>query len=530
MEPSQPTAEAVVVVDGMIADVGTESEVAHWLEGRSHEVVDLAEHTVFPGFIDNHLHPSLAGLLLQMPLCTPDEWHLPTGAVPAVRDRASLLTRLADIVAAHTGDGPIICWGWHGPIHGPLTRQDLDALCPDRPMFAWGRSFHDMVVNTEGLRFAGIDPEATAFPGSGDVAAGYFAETAMMVVGEKLIPFAWNPEKAMSGLGLVFAMMHRGGITTIADQMFFGFAGDADWDLLQAAVAANEPPLRMLLVPAPIRLVHWGAEAFDRIEALPERNTERIRFAKHVKMFADGAFISQAMQLRPPGYVDGHHGEWMTAPEQFFDQQMPYWTAGYTIHIHVNGDLGIDAVLDTVEQMQTAHPRVDHRYTLHHFGISAPDQVCRMKELGVGASVNGYYLNLWGNSFVPGLGHARASEMIRCGSLAREGVRFSLHSDVPMGPCEPLVGAWAIATRRTIEGGVLGEGERVDVDTAMRAITIDAAYAIKMDHEIGSIAVGKRADFTVLDDDPYDVDLDHIADISIWGTVLGGVPYPIDRT
>ena len=114
------------------------------------------------------------------------------------------------------------------------------------------------------------------------------------------------------------------------------------------------------------------------------------------------------------------------------------------------------------------------------------------------------------------------------GSLARAGVPLSLHSDFTMAPAQPLRLAWVAANRITAEGRVAGPGERIELETALRAITLDAARLLRMEDEIGSIEPGKRADFTVLESDPYAVPIERLADIPIWGTVFEGKPYPID--
>ena len=117
--------------------------------------------------------------------------------------------------------------------------------------------------------------------------------------------------------------------------------------------------------------------------------------------------------------------------------------------------------------------------------------------------------------------------MIRLGSLVRNGVKVTLHSDLPMGPVRPLLAVWSVATRKTASGTVRGPEEALTLDQALRAVTVDAAWSLRMDHEIGTIAAGKKADFTILEEDPYEVPLDHVKDIRIWGTVFEGEVYPV---
>ena len=229
------------------------------------------------------------------------------------------------------------------------------------------------------------------------------------------------------------------------------------------------------------------------------------------------------MVLGPPGYIDGHEGAWLTEPDRLVRQIRPFWQEGYDIHIHCNGDVGVGASLDAVETLLHENPRFDHRTTLHHFGISTQAQARRIAALGVTISANGYYLYQFGDRFCDEwLGTERASQMTRLGSAARHGISVSLHSDVPMAPVLPMLAAQAVATRRTREGSVLGLSEALTLDDALRSITIEAAFQLRLDHEVGSLAAGKLADMTVLEDDPYEVGAEGLAGIRIEATIVGG--------
>jgi len=203
------------------------------------------------------------------------------------------------------------------------------------------------------------------------------------------------------------------------------------------------------------------------------------------------------MQLQEPGFIDGHHGEWLMVPEQFEAAARAYWYAGFKIHVHCTGDLGLELALDVLDKLQFERPRFDHRYTIEHMGVSTPEQCRRIARLGAQVSANVYYL-------------------------------YEL-SDFTMAPAQPLNSAWVAVNRISSEGNVMAPAERLTVHQAMRAITIDAAYTIGLENDVGSIRAGKRADFAVLDADPYEVAPESLRDISIWGTVFEGRPFPINR-
>ena len=167
---------------------------------------------------------------------------------------------------------------------------------------------------------------------------------------------------------------------------------------------------------------------------------------------------------------------------------------------------------------------------MHHSGYFTQEQAKRMGELGVTVSAQPYYLYTMGDAYTKvGLGPERAPYMVRAKSLLDNGVKLSLHSDFTMAPAEPLRLAWVMVNRFSASGKVLGPDERITVEQAMRAVTIDAAYAVRMETEIGSITPGKMADFTVLEQDPYEVPAEQLKDIPIWGTVFEGKLFPVNK-
>ena len=244
--------------------------------------------------------------------------------------------------------------------------------------------------------------------------------------------------------------------------------------------------------------------------------------------FADGAIISQLMQMID-GYEDGHDGEWIMEPEDLDAASKVFWDAGYQIHVHVNGDLGLEVLLDVLEKRMRESPRPDARTVIVHFANSTDEQIERIARLGAVVSANPYYVTGFANKYSEvGLGERRAQAMVRLGPVEKAGIPFSLHSDLPMAPSDPLYLAWCAVTRSTNSGEPVRPDLGVSIDGAMRAITIDAAQSWRKEQELGSIAPGKIANFTILDEDPYAVDPMKLKDIAIWGTVFEGRKFPVD--
>jgi predicted amidohydrolase YtcJ len=252
-------------------------------------------------------------------------------------------------------------------------------------------------------------------------------------------------------------------------------------------------------------------------------------FDRQIKFFADGAIISQLMQMKEP-YLDGHKGEWIMEPAQLEERARLFWNAGYQIHIHVNGDLGLEVVLDVIERLMSETPRADHRTVLVHLANSTEEQIGRIARLGAIVSANPYYPVGFADKFGQvGLGPQRADAMVRSASVLKNHLPLSFHSDLPMGPSAPLNFVWCAVNRVTPSGRVAGPEQRIGVDDALRAVTIEAAYSWRQEDRIGSIAPGKIANFTVLEEDPYAVEPMRLKDIPIWGTVFEGALYPVAR-
>ena len=437
------------------------------------------------------------------------------------------MARLGTLSAGWTAtERPQIVWGWHRLWHGDFTRADLDAIAPDKPLLLWHRSYHEIVANSKALALLDLPAEAVAqAAGQIDLERGHFAEMGMAVANRSLAPLTETPEKIAEGLSVFRTLMQRGGVTTAADMIAGSTIGiDVEWAASKAHLQGDAVPFRTLFVAAPFA---WGAELGDgahaKLESLRAQATEQLRWPRAVKTASDGAFISQLMQVGPPGYLDGHEGEWLVPPAYQYGAIERYWKDDWDVYYHVNGDAGLDVVLDVFERLTNEHRRADFRFSLEHFGVSREDQVDRLARLGASVSINGYYLHYFGDKYAEhGLGFSRASQMTRLGSLLRAGVRFAMHSDCPMGPLEPLLAVTTAVTRRSASGRALAPEQAVSVEQALRAVTIDAAWNLRLEDEIGSIAPGKRADFVALDKSPFDVRPARIRNLAVRATVYEG--------
>ena len=507
--------------------------VRPWLDAHPHEVdTTFADKVLFPGFIDPHLHPSLSATLLPMNFITAMEWVLPDRVAQPTTSHEAFLDELRRLDHETPAGEPVFTWGYHDLWHGSMHRDLLDAITTDRPLIVWQRSFHEIFVNSATFRYFEIDEARMDKHPQVDVAAGRFFESGMAVGAAAMSSYIMDPDRFRHGLELTKAAVHQGGHTTIGDLTGSQFDSDTEWAALNEIIGAESTPFRVQMIPMGARSLGDDLGREDPGAWLKQvaahRGSDRLYYRNNVKLFTDGGFYAQLMRLKSPGFIDGHQGEWMIAPEQFESLARGFWNAGCQIHVHCTGDMGFELALEVLAKLQWERPRFDHRFTIEHMGISSPEQVRRLAKLGGLVSANVYYLHELGDAYWKhSIGHERASQMARIGTCVREGIPTALHSDFTMAPAKPLTSAWVAVNRLSESGVVLGPEERVSVHEAMKAITSDAAYVLGMEDRIGTIRAGKSADFTVLDADPYEESPEELKDIPLWGTVFEGMPHPI---
>ena len=420
---------------------------------------------------------------------------------------------------------PLLAWGFD-PIFfaGPrLTQRELDRVSSTRPIAVLHASVHLLNVNSAMLAAAGITGETRVegvVKGEDGQPTGELQEFAAMFSVFRVIDnafFAAGQEEA--GIWNFGRVAQLAGVTTATDLVN---------DLNEAAVAnllkvTANPAFPLRIVPAFRGFDADARKGVETVTRLIKANTNKLRFGL-VKLVIDGSIQGFTARLRWPGYFNGSaNGLWLMPPQQLADILMVYHQAGLQVHIHTNGDEASEVALDAIEQVLSKQPRWDHRHTLQHCQMADASLFQRMANLGVCVNLFSNHVYYWGDAhYTLTLGPDRANRMNAAATAQRFGVHFAIHSDAPITPIGPLFTAWCAVNRRTASGRVLGDGERISIADALHAITLGAAYTLKLDHEIGSIEVGKRADFAGLEQDPLMAPPDALKDVPVWGTVLGG--------
>ena len=534
MDPGRPTAEAIAVRDGRIVSVGTRESMQPWLKANPHAFDDrFSEQVLMPGFVDPHTHLRWAAAATALSYVGPVV--SPTGQ-PAQRTRGDVLNHLRALDASLPAGQPLFAWGFDPAYQdGHLHRDELDLVSAQRPIWVLAYAVHYAYVNSPMLDALGAT-ESITIHGVGRYPDGRLDGT---FVEMEAVRFAQAPfshiindrETSRRGLRALAQTAQRAGVTTTADMGLGVQNFEEELEDHLEIVNTDDFPLRMVMTTAEIAMnATHGSEAAEFVAQLQGRSTDKLSF-RGVKMWLDGSYQAMSLRVKYPGYIDGSNGLRGDVPwNELVDRMLPYWKMGIPIHAHANGDEAIDAALDTLEELQHRCPRFNHRFTIEHYLISDTSQARRLAELGGLASVLVQYVHHRSQiQNLQGLGPDRAESTARLGSLMREGVTFGLHSDFAFAllPLSPLEAAWTAVTRLAADGvTVQAPGERIPLGRALRAITIDAAYLIGMDHEVGSLEVGKFADFAVLDRDPFGAAGDDLRDVQVLGTVLGGTHFP----
>ncbi|MFH0519443.1 amidohydrolase [Streptomyces sp. M41] len=523
LTPEGRTATAVAVTGDRVTAVGREE--VHELAGPRTEVVDLAGRLLLPGFQDAHVHPVPAGLeLTQCDL---------TGA----RTAEATLAAVRAYADAHPAREWITGGGWSMEAFegGTPTKELLDKVVPDRPVYLPNRDHHGAWVNSRALALAGITRD-TPDPADGRIdrdasgePSGTLQEGAMQLVG-RLTPPA-TPADRLAALLHAQRHLHALGITAWQDALVGDFLGMDDPAQAYLA-AAREGSLTARVVGA----LWWDRErGAEQIPELVERRAAlthgRFR-AGSVKLMLDGVAETGTAALLDP-YLDKCGCATANRGTSFIDAtRLPGYVTeldalGFQCHFHALGDRAVRDALDAVEAARAANGPSDTRPHLAHLQVVQPTDVPRFARLGAVANIQ----PLWAahepqmdELTIPFLGPERAAWQYPFGALLRSGARLAAGSDWPVSSPDPLHGIH-VAVNRVAPGEgdapVFLPGERIGLVEALTAYTAGSAYVNHLD-DTGEIRAGALADLVVLDRDPFDAPAEEIAQTRVAVTYVGG--------
>lgn len=522
VNPDQPWAEAVAVSDGRIVFVGS-GDGARAFVGAGTEVTDLQGQMLLPGFHDSHTHILIGD-------ATDEECNLlRIDSVAAVEAKLRECTTLDGFGE----DKWIIGSGWSDWLWSKSepNKAILDELFPDRPVYLGSSFGHNAWVNSRALELAGIHAESRAGPDGIIVrdpetgeATGALHDAANQIV-QKVMP-TFTVEYEKKRVRTAIDMAHRFGVTAIIEP-------GLDAGLFEPVLALYDSGKLDLRVVASVSPINWQPGAFDDgvFEFLEQREQWRRPNidVDSVKIYIDGVPETGTGALLEP-YDDASLG---VGPRFYTQEKLnEYFTRfdalGLQIHVHATGDAGIRMVLDGFEAMRAANGVSDNRHHMTHLQLIHPDDVPRFAQMDIGAT----FQTLWAypdpaaiELDIPMLGEERTNQMYPIGSVHRAGGRINGGSDYFVTSMNPLLAIEVGLTRQspyTNGDDILNADERVDLATMLEAYTINGAYTMKLEQEQGSIEVGKRADFAVLNQNLFKIDPYAISDAYVTMTVFDG--------
>ncbi len=523
MDPDSKIAEAVSVRDGVIDQVGSTVEIFA-LVTEDTDVVDLSGRTLVPGFVDAHGHfPGSGQTAFTVDLNSP-----PIGDTESIPE---LLDKLRAFGEKRT-DGWLIGSNYDDTLLAEKrhpTRDDLDLVSATRPIAVVHVSGHLIVVNSAALAELHID-ETTPDPEGGHIVRdlssadqrrpnGILEETATHHARDKTLDLSVSDAWQMTKLATAEYLQH--GVTTASA----GGMPTAIASLLGPMSNYNQMPLRVALFPF---FDEVGAGLLAGEITLDDFASGRVRVPR-VKIIADGSiqgftgYLSQPYHRSHKGDAD-YRGYPAVPRDALFEQVAGLYRQRIQVAIHGNGDASIEDALDAIEAAAAKYPWPEARPLIIHAQMTRKDQIARMAALGVTPSFFSAHTFFWGDRHAGiFMGPERAANMSPAKWAQEAGVRFSSHMDTPVTPMRPLQAVWSPVERKTKTGVVLGPDQRIDRMTALRAVTIDAAWQVFMDDQVGSIEPGKLADLVVLSGSPLTAP--DLRDLLVDMTVIEGVTH-----
>lgn len=520
MDDADHVAEAVAVGNGRILAVGSEADLLTFADERT-ERIDLQGRTLIPAFIDPHGHFPESGFcaLHRVDLMCP-----PLGEITRLDQ---VFERLADR-AATTPKGE---WVFGVFFDQTVVQEkrfptaaELDRVSRDHAVVVMHISGHACVGNSEALRRAAIDRD-TRQPAGGHIEkdpvtgelTGLLEEPAAMGPISATM-FGSSGERFREGLRWAADEYASNGVTTAQN----AWASEQLLGEFLAAARDGEPKIRMTVLPD-ADLEPAIAEGRLPLDVTDPRH---LKIGPR-KLFSDGSIQVFTAFMREPYHTPfrgdaRYRGYPIYERKTLTDHIIKLHEAGHQIHIHVNGDGAGDDVLHAFERAQDRYPRADHRHTIIHGQTLREDQLDKMAALGLSVSFFSYHVYVWGDRHRDiFLGPERAERISPAASAAKRGIRFTLHNDTPVTPMRPLPLIWCAVNRLTASGRVLGPEQRITPNQALRAHTIDAAWQVFREDDLGSIEPGKSADFAVLSKNPLE-HAETIKDIEVLTTVKDG--------
>jgi predicted amidohydrolase YtcJ len=523
MNKAQPSAEAVAVQGNKIIQVDSLAKLKA-LQGKDTKLINLNGQTLMPGLIEPHVH--IIGTAFS------EEIFLNLSNFTMPHDTLGGLVAKLTAYSKNFKDGEWInAFGVDpsrtDPFMSELTADVLDKVSTTKPIFVMNQSMHIAYVNHKALEMAGLNDSSpnpkggTLLKDSKGRLTGVVYETPTFELFLKTMPLP-TQEVVEQAVAKVGQRLVSKGVTTSAEITVGGYLGvDKEYALFNAMTRNGKLPVRVR------GYMYSNAYPSTNNNYKPGQGDDTFKLIG-IKIVGDGSNqgLTGAMS-RPYDYPAGtsNTGTLNFTEQELYNIAKPRFDEGWQISIHSNGDKSIEQTLNVYQKLVTKPADTKARLRIEHFTVPTEAQIQKAAKLGVVPGFTIGHTDYWGEAFHNHLlGAERADRIDPSASLIKNGMRFAYHSDSPVSPIHPLKYASEGASRlwQASPQKVLNTNQKISINNALKAITIDAAYQLKMDDKVGSIEVGKYADFAIVDKNPMKTDAYKIRDIQVNETWVNG--------
>ena len=518
MNAAAPAAEAMLVEEGRIAWVGMLDDMPEAAEGMAR--LDLKGKVVVPGFVEPHMHLPPLAMMHGFSNIGPNRFDSTEQALAQLAEDAAS-TPKGEWVVGRQFDPSL----QHGPDY--LTKDMLDAVSTDHPVFVYNTSLHLGYCNSVALTLAGIDATTPDPQGSEIGRDAQGNPNGVLKAGPAMALVVRHNTKLKhgniaEGCLSVLRQANAVGITMLCDQGTGMFQGIKELEVYQSMRDSGRMTARFRYSVSQAMAQRW-----DEAKLLWGEGDEWVRRTGW-KIVSDGSNQGRTgLQREAFIGIDGDNAHGMAYIEKAeLDAAVETrLRQGWAVCVHANGDAAIDRALDAFAKAKAKGlDPAAMRCRIEHCSILHDEQIEQMAQLGLSPSFLIGHVHYWGKAFVEDIfGLEKASKLDRTGACEDQGIRWSLHSDDPVTEMNPLrCMENAVVRNMWRSDELLSPEERVPAAAALRAMTIDAAWQCHSDHEVGSLEVGKFADFVVLDQDPLTIAPEGLGSIEVLQTWVGG--------
>jgi len=513
-DPARPRATVLGIQNGLISYVGDDADEARAAVGTSAPVIDLEGRTATAGLIDAHMHPYMyAEQLLGIDLTK-------------AKSSDDILDVVRERVATVPTSEPISGWGYYPPyLEGERVPSlaELDAVAPNHAVVLRHRSGHEMLVNSETLRRVGYDRS------SADPVGGYLEHDADGELTGRLVENAMDPvhglrpplspERYDTLLRAVSDKLLSYGTTSSTEANLTDSGQFAGYQRL--AMNGENPRVRFNLM-----LDHW--KMLDPLSTVGIGTGFGDRWLRcgAIKFFIDGTEGMSTAKISEPFKDDPTNtGMWMFPPEEYRERVLRAHNAGWQCATHAIGDAAIELVLDVYRDAQKQNPRPDLRHRIEHASLLRPDLVERFAHEGVVPVPGARFASNDYQVLIERLGPERVRWYQPWNSLLERNVPVAVSSDAPVQTADPARNLKAIVTSRAEHNRdlTMQPEERIGLDEALMAYTVNGAWASNEEHLKGALRIGLLGDVAVFNTDLFALDPLDLDTVSVDLTIVDGV-------